>query len=153
MDQGVLPYQIAIFSQDDAYGDAGYAGVMRGLKEVGYVHVYRLAHGRYQRNTQDVGKAPLEILETPIEPRATIMIGAYAACEKFIRMARRTLPNAIYLNVFFVGSTALKNTLGRDSEGVLITQVVLHFDSDLTLTAAGGFRRAGHGHRCGRSSR
>jgi ABC-type branched-subunit amino acid transport system substrate-binding protein len=132
--QGILPYQIAIFSQDDSYGDAGYAGVMRGLKEAGYVHGYRLAHGRYERNTQDVGKGLLEILETPIKPRAIIMIGAYGACAKFIRVARRSLPKAIYLNVSFVGSTALKNTLGRDSEGVLVTQVVPHYASDLTLT-------------------
>ena len=132
--QGILPYQIAIFSQDDSYGDAGYAGVMRGLREAGYVHGYRLAHGRYERNTQDVGKGLLEILEAPIEPRAIIMIGAYAACAKFIRVARRALPDTIYLNVSFVGSTALKNVLGRDSEGVLVTQVVPHFASDLTLT-------------------
>jgi ABC-type branched-subunit amino acid transport system substrate-binding protein len=132
--QGILPYQIAIFSQNDAYGDAGYAGVMRGLREAGYVHGYRLAHGRYERNTQDVAKGLLEILEAPIEPRAIIMIGAYAACAKFIRVARRALPDTIYLNVSFVGSNALKNTLGRDSEGVLVTQVVPHFASDLTLT-------------------
>ena len=132
--QGILPYQIAIFSQDDSYGDAGYAGVMRGLEEAGYVHGYRLAHGRYERNTQDVAKGLLEILEAPIEPRAIIMIGAYGASAKFIRMARRSLPNTIYLNVSFVGSTALKNTLGRDSEGVLVTQVVPHFESNLTLT-------------------
>jgi len=132
--QGILPYQIAIFSQDDAYGDAGYTGVMRGLKEAGYVHGYRLAHGRYERNTQDVEKGLLDILEAPIEPRAIIMIGAYSACAKFIRMARRSLPNTIYLNVSFVGSTALINTLGSDSEGVLVTQVVPHFASDLNLT-------------------
>ena len=131
--QGVLPYQIAIFSQDDAYGDAGYTGVMRGLKEAGYVHGYRLAHGRYERNTQDVEKGLLEILEAPIKPRAIIMIGAYAACAKFIRVARRSLPDTTFLNVSFVGSTALKNTLGHDSEGVLVTQVVPHFDSDLAL--------------------
>ena len=134
--RGILPYQIAIFSQDDAYGDAGYTGVMRGLEKAGYVHGYRLAHGRYERNTQDVEKGLLDILEAPIEPRAIIMIGAYAACAKFIRVARRSLPNTIYLNVSFVGSTALKNTLGSDSEGVLVTQVVPHFASDLNLTKA-----------------
>ena len=131
--QGILPYQIAIFSQNDAYGEAGYTGVMRGLKEAGYVHGYRLAHGRYERNTQDVEQGLLEILEAPIKPRAIIMIGAYAACAKFIRVARRSLPDATFLNVSFVGSTALRNTLGHDSEGVLVTQVVPHFDSDLAL--------------------
>jgi branched-chain amino acid transport system substrate-binding protein len=134
LDQGIMPYQIAVFSQDDSYGDAGHKGVMRGLEEAGYLHGYRLAHGRYERNTLDVQKGLLEILEAPIEPRAIIMIGAYAACAKFIRIARRSLPDAMYLNVSFVGSTALKNALGSDSEGILVTQVVPHFESDLSLT-------------------
>jgi hypothetical protein len=76
----------------------------------------------------------LKILEAPIEPRAIIMIGAYAACAKFIRIARRALPKTIFLNVSFVGSTALKNSLGSASEGVIVTQVVPHFSSDLILT-------------------
>ncbi len=130
---GVLPYEIAVFSQDDAYGDAGYSGVMHGLADAGYVHGYRLAHGRYERNTQDVEKGLLTILEAPIRPRAIIMIGAYSACAKFIRVARRSLPSTMFLNVSFVGSTALKRTLGDESEGVLITQVVPHFESDLVL--------------------
>jgi ABC-type branched-subunit amino acid transport system substrate-binding protein len=131
--QGILPYEIAVFSQDDSYGDAGYSGVMHGLEDAGYVHGYRLVHGRYERNTQDVEKGLLAILEAPIRPRAIIMIGAYAACAKFIRVARRSLPDAMFLNVSFVGSNALKRTLGDDSEGVLITQVVPHFESDLAL--------------------
>jgi len=135
LDLGILPYQIAVFSQNDAYGDAGHKGVMHGLEEAGYLHGYQLAHGRYERNTQDVREGLLEILEAPIEPRAIIMIGAYAACAKFIRIARRSLHEAIYLNVSFVGSTALKNALGSESEGILVTQVVPHFESDLFLTA------------------
>lgn len=134
LEQGILPYRIAIFSQDDAYGNAGYTGVLRGLEEAGYAHGYRLAHGRYERNTVDVEEGLLEILEAPVEPQAVIMIGAYAACAKFIRIAKRALPNTIFLNVSFVGSTALKNALGEDSEGVVITQVVPHFAGDLPLT-------------------
>ena len=106
---------------------------MHGLEDAGYVHGYRLAHGRYERNTQDVEKGLLAILEAPIKPRAIIMIGAYSACAKFIRVARRSLPDVMFLNVSFVGSTALKNVLGDDSEGVLITQVVPHFESGLAL--------------------
>jgi len=132
--QGILPYQIAIFSQNDSYGDAGFAGVMRGLEDAGYDYSSQLVHGRYERNTQDVEQGLLKILEASIEPRAIIMIGAYAACAKFIRIARRALPKAIYLNVSFVGSTALKNSLGTDSEGMIITQVVPHFNSDLLIT-------------------
>lgn len=134
LEQGILPYEIAIFSQDDAYGDAGYAGVMQGLEAAGYRQGHRLPHGRYERNTLNVEQGLLKILEAPIKPRAIIMIGAYAACAKFIRIARRALPETIYLNVSFVGSMALKNALGSSGEGVIITQVVPHFQSDLPLT-------------------
>ena len=134
LEQGVLPYEIAIFSQNDAYGDAGYTGVMQGLEAAGYRHGYALPHGRYERNTLDVEQGLLEILEAPIRPRAIIMIGAYAPCAKFIRIARRALPGAIFLNVSFVGSMALRDALGASGEGVVITQVVPHFRSDLPLT-------------------
>ncbi|MCZ6576792.1 MAG: ABC transporter substrate-binding protein [Acidiferrobacterales bacterium] len=132
--QGILPYQIAIFTQNDAYGDAGYTGVMRGLEAAGYRQGHQLPHGRYERNTLNVEQGLLKILEAPIKPRAIIMIGAYAACAKFIRIARRALPETIYLNVSFVGSMALKNALGPDGEGVIVTQVVPHFESDVSLT-------------------
>ena len=133
---GVLPYQIAVFSQNDGYGDAGHAGVMRGLEAAGYDRGHLLPHGRYERNTVDVERGLLEILESPIKPRAIIMIGTYAACAKFIRIAHRALPEAIYLNVSFVGSTALGNALGADGEGVIVTQVVPHFRSALPLVRA-----------------
>ena len=136
LDNGVLPYEIAIFSQDDAYGDAGYAGVMQGLEAAGYGQGHLLPHGRYERNTVDVERGLLEILESPVRPRAIIMIGTYAACAKFIRIARRALPDTVYLNVSFVGSTALKDALGTDGEGVIVTQVVPHFGSDLPITRA-----------------
>jgi hypothetical protein len=62
------------------------------------------------------------------------MIGIYEPSAKFIRLARRVLPDVTYLNVSFVGSQAIMNALGPDSEGLVITQVVPHFDSDLPLT-------------------
>jgi ABC-type branched-subunit amino acid transport system substrate-binding protein len=100
----------------------------------GYRQGHQLPHGRYERNTLNVGPGLPTILEAPIKPRAIIMIGAYAACAKFIRIARRALPETIYLNVSFVGSMALKNALGPDGEGVIVTQVVPHFESDVSLT-------------------
>jgi len=62
------------------------------------------------------------------------MVGAYAACAKFIRVAKRVLPDTIYLNVSFVGSTALKDALGPAGNGVIVTQVVPPINSDLPIT-------------------
>ena len=133
---GIMPYEIAIFSQNDSYGDAGYSGVVQGLRAVDYRNGDKLPHGRYERNTVEVEDGLLTILESPVQPRAIVLVGAYAACAKFIRLAKRALPDTIFLNVSFVGSMALKNALGADGEGVIVTQVVPHFGEELPLTEA-----------------
>jgi ABC-type branched-subunit amino acid transport system substrate-binding protein len=130
---GILPYEIAIFSQNDAYGDAGYTGVLQALAATGYSGGGSLPHGRYERNTTNIDDALLTILESPVEPRAVIMIGTYFACAKFIRIARGALPDTRFLNLSFVGSMALMNALGPDGDGVVVTQVVPHFESDLPI--------------------
>ncbi|MBI3327200.1 MAG: ABC transporter substrate-binding protein [Nitrospinae bacterium] len=128
---GVKPQQIAFFTQEDAYGDSGYEGGTRALRAVGYKDAGKLAHGRYKRNTLNVEDGLITILDAKIKPRAIIMVGAYAPCAKFIKLARKLLQGTLFLNVSFVGSDALAAALGRDGEGVIITQVVPHYETDL----------------------
>ena len=134
LESGILPHEIAIFTQNDSFGDDGYRGIIKGLQSAGYDQGYLLPHGRYERNTINVEQGILTILEAPIKPKVIIMVGAYGACAKFIRIMKRVLSDTIYMNVSFVASTALKNALGPDGEGVIITQVVPHFESNLPLT-------------------
>jgi ABC-type branched-subunit amino acid transport system substrate-binding protein len=128
---GIKPQQIAFFTQKDAYGDSGFAGAVRALKELGFDDAASLAHGRYERGTLDVEEGVLALIQARVRPRAVIMVGAYGACAKFIRLARQLLPGATFLNVSFVGSAALNRALGADGDGVIITQVVPHYDSRL----------------------
>ena len=134
LESGISPHEIAIFTQNDSFGDDGYMGIIKSLQAAGYDQGHLLPHGRYERNTINVEQGLLTILEAPVKPKAIIMVGTYAACAKFIRIMKRVLPDAIYMNVSFVASTALKNALGSDGEGVIITQVVPHFESNLQLT-------------------
>lgn len=134
LESGVSPHEIAIFTQNDTYGNDGYTGIIKSLEAAGYHQGHLLPHGRYERNTINIEQGLLTILEAPIKPKAIIMVGAYAACAKFIRIAKRALPETIYLNVSFVGSMALKDGLGSDGNDVIVTQVVPRFDSDLALT-------------------
>lgn len=129
--RGIRPQQIAFFTQKDAYGDSGFAGAARALNELGFTDTASLAHGRYERGTLDVEEGVLALIQARVRPRAVIMVGAYGACAKFIRLARQLLPSATYLNVSFVGSAALNQALGADGDGVIITQVVPHYDSNL----------------------
>ena len=135
LEAGFLPHEIAIFTQNDSFGDDGYMGIIKSLEAAGYDQGYLLPHGRYERNTTNIEQGLLTILEAPVKPKVIILVGTYAACAKFIRIMKRVLADTIYMNVSFVASTALKNALGPVvGEGVIITQVVPHFNSDLPLT-------------------
>lgn len=133
LDAGIRPYELAFFTQDDSYGDSGHQGALRALRAAGFEDVDDLVHGRYPRNTVDIEDGLLAILNSDVTPRAVIMVGAYVPCAKFIRLARRVLPDTLFLNVSFVGPVALARELGELGEGVVVTQVVPHFESDLPV--------------------
>ena len=133
---GIKPEEIALFTQNDGYGDAGYKGALKALKAIGYKKGASLAHGRYQRNTVNVEDGLLTILDGDVEPKAIIMVGAYKPCAAFIKLAKENdLVDTLFLNVSFVGSKALAKELGPDVKNVIVTQVVPHYNSDLPVIA------------------
>jgi len=121
---GLRPEEIAFFTQLDAYGDAGYAGGIAALKRHGLTDESVIAHGRYQRNTLSVENGLADVLQAQTPCRAVIMVGTYAPCAKFIRLAKEHGLDAAYLNVSFVGAHALSGALGEAADGVIVTQVV-----------------------------
>ncbi len=129
-DLGLKPSQVAFFTQDDAYGMAGYTGGIKALKAMGYEAAEFLPHGRYPRNTVQVESGLAAIMDPRNDVKAVIMVGAYKPCAQFIRLARKHGLDALFLNVSFVGSAALAKDLGPVGEGVVVTQVVPHFESD-----------------------
>lgn len=126
--KGIKPQQIAFFMQDDAYGDSGYQGAIAAITAYGYDEAKTLAHGRYPRGTLDIDDGLLAIIQAKTRPRAIIMVGSYGACAKFIKLAKQLLPNALFLNVSFVGAEALTEALGDMGDGVIVSQVVPHYD-------------------------
>ncbi len=131
LNAGIKPDEIAFFTQNDGYGDAGYEGALAALKARGFDNAEKLAHGRYTRNTLNVEDGLASVLDAAVEPKAIILVGAYGPCAKFIKMAKEDFPDAFFLNVSFVGSLALAKELGPAGESVIVTQVVPHFNSDL----------------------
>ena len=110
--------RIAVFYQNDAYGQAGLEGVRLALERRGMEMV---ASGHYERNTEAVHRAVFHIVEA--NPEAVIMIGAYAPVAKTILEVRRDI-DPVFMAVSFVGGKALANRLGPDGEGVFVSQVV-----------------------------
>jgi branched-chain amino acid transport system substrate-binding protein len=110
---------IAVFYQDDAYGQAGLKGVeiamtKRALKIS--------ALGKVERNTVKVQEAVNTI--DAAKPDAVVMISAYTSIAEFVREMRKAGSVAQFHNVSFVGSKALSDALKEEGYGVAISQVV-----------------------------
>src|ERR1700737_2253009 len=126
------PRQIAVFAQQDAYGDAGFAGVAKSFRALG-VSDTAILRLNYKRNTVDVDEAINQLKAQKSAIKAVVMVSTYRAAAKFIEKTRDLYPGMIYTNVSFVGSTALAEELmllgPRFAEGVIVTQVVPAVDS------------------------
>jgi ABC-type branched-subunit amino acid transport system substrate-binding protein len=110
---------IAVFYQDDPYGQAGLKGVQLATQKR---NMKISALGTVERNTVKVEDAVKKI--NAVRPDAVVMISAYAACAEFIRQMKKAGSTATFYNVSFVGSKALADALGKDGIGVAISQVV-----------------------------
>jgi branched-chain amino acid transport system substrate-binding protein len=131
--RGLRPEQIAVFAQQDAYGDSGFAGVAKAMRALRGGDERAILRLDYKRNTLDVDDAVARLRAHRIPIKAVVMVGTYRACAKFIEKTRDVYPGMIYTNVSFVGSTSLADELmllgPRYANGVIVTQVVPAVDS------------------------
>lgn len=111
--------KIAIMYQDDAFGQAGLAGVKKALDKR---QMQLAGEGTFERNTVAVKNALLTIKKA--EPQAVVMISPYKPAAEFIKLARQIKLDATFVNISFVGSDALAKELGAAGAGVVVTQVV-----------------------------
>lgn len=111
--------RIAILYQDDSFGRAGYMGARAAMDRRG---LELLSAGVYRRNSIDVRTAVLDIFES--NPDAIIMIGSYQPSAEFIKWSRRIGMDVLFINISFVNSNALAESLGDEGGGVMVSQVV-----------------------------
>ncbi len=111
--------KIALFIQDDEFGEAGKAGVVRALARRGMKAVME---GRYTRNTIaiDAGLAQMERQK----PDAVVFIGTYRPLATLVRRARAAGLAARFATVSFVGTSELIKHAGAAGEGIVISQVM-----------------------------
>ncbi len=123
----IPPDRIAVFAQEDAFGDAGFNGVARAMRH------YRRDPGKvlrvgYKRNSADVEEAVARMRRSGGPVRAVVMVATYKPAARFIERMRDTGHDLVFTNVSFVGSNELGDELGqlgaRYADGVIVTQVV-----------------------------
>jgi len=123
----IPPRQIAVFAQQDAYGDAGFAGVAKAFRALG-ANDGAILRLNYKRNTVDVDEAVNQLKTQKPPIKAVVMVATYRAAAKFIEKTHDLYPGMVYTNVSFVGSTSLAEELEllgpRFATGVIVTQVV-----------------------------
>ena len=120
---------IALFMQNDSYGQAGEAGLTAALEKR---NMTIAATGTYERNTTDVADA-LTILKSA-NPDAVVMVGAYKACAELMKQAKAAGLKTIFVNISFVGTSALIKESGDAGEGSYVTQVMPNpYSSDLEI--------------------
>ena len=126
--------KIAIMYQDDAFGQAGLAGVKKALDKR---QMQLAGEGTFERNTVAVKTALLAIKKA--EPHAVIMISPYKPAAEFIKLAKQIKLDVTFVNISFVGSDALAKELGPVGAGVVITQVV-PFPKDAAIPVVGRYQ-------------
>ena len=126
--------KIAIMYQDDAFGQAGLAGVKKALDKR---QMQLAGEGTFERNTVAVKTALLAIKKA--EPHAVIMISPYKPAAEFIKLAKQIKLDVTFVNISFVGSDALAKELGPVGAGVAITQVV-PFPKDAAIPVVGRYQ-------------
>jgi ABC-type branched-subunit amino acid transport system substrate-binding protein len=110
---------IAVFYQNDSYGQAGLKGVELAMDRR---KLKIAATGTVERNTTNVADAVKKI--GGVQPDAVVMISAYTSIAEFVRQMKKGGSGAQFHNVSFVGSQALADALGAEGHGVAISQVV-----------------------------
>jgi len=131
----IRPSEIAVFAQNDKYGDAGFEGVAKMLRRYKRDPNKILRVG-YERNTADVRTAVTEIMHNLQNVRAVVMVPTYKAAAEFVSKLKDKGANLIFTSVSFVGSNALAEELTQlgqgYADGVIVTQVVPLPDSSST---------------------
>jgi len=127
-DRKLRPAEVAVFAQQDSFGDAGVAGIDKALRAIHGGAAGGFLRLGYKRNTGDVRDAVDQLRAHRGPIKAVIMVATCRAAAKFIQMTRDLDPNLIYTNVSAVDADALAGELmllgPRYAADVIVTQVV-----------------------------
>ena len=116
--------RIAVFYQNDDFGEEGYISLLNSLKNKNLTLV---SEGSYKRNTLSINHAFTEIKDS--KPEVIFMIGAYKTNALFIKRAKENenLKNAIFCNISFSDANAMIKELENENistQNIIFSQIV-----------------------------
>lgn len=119
--------KIAVFYQNDDFGEEGYISILKSLKKR---NLSLVAEGSYKRNTLSITHAFNEIKDA--SPQAIIMVGAYKANALFVKKAKEdeNLKDILFSSISFGDADEmvkkLKN-LNTTSDNIIFSQIVPNY--------------------------
>lgn len=130
---GIKPEEIAFFTQNDTYGDSGYYGGIKALRDFGFNDINKIEHGRYTRGTVNVEGALSKFLDSSYKIKAVIMVSVDAPTIKFIKYAKEDFPNLKFFLLSPINLEVVKKELKNFYADIFTTQVVPPLNSDLQI--------------------
>ncbi len=126
--------KIAVFYQNDDYGEEGYISLLKSLEKR---NLPLVSEGSYKRNTLSINHAFNEIKDA--NPQAIIMVGAYKTNSLFIKKAKENekLKNTIFCNISFGDANEMVKELEKqktNTNNLLFSQVVPSY-TDINIPA------------------
>lgn len=123
----IAPGRIAVFAQEDEFGESGWRGATEELRTRG-ADPARILRLGYRRNSAEVSAAVATLEARAAEVDAVLMVATYQAAAAFLRGVRAAGLRQVTTNVSAVDSNALAEELAaggpRATEGVFVTQIV-----------------------------
>lgn len=124
--------RVAIFYQNDDYGEEGFISTLKILKEK---NIELVSTGTYKRNTLSINHAFNEIKNS--KPEAIVMFGASKANSLFIEKAKKdsVLKDVVFCNISFGDANSIIRELEAsktDTKNLIFSQVVPNY-SDKSL--------------------
>ena len=121
---------IAVFYQNDNYGEEGYISLLKSLKKR---NLKLVAQGSYKRNTLSINHAFNEIKDA--KPQAIVMVGAYKTNALFIKKAKQSenLKDVIFANLSFGDANEMIKELKQqktNTNNLLFSQVVPNYTNN-----------------------
>ena len=116
--------KIAVFYQNDDYGEEGYISLINSLKQK---NLKLVAEGSYKRNTLSINHAFNEIKDA--KPEVIFMIGAYKTNSLFIKKSKENenLKDVIFCTISFGDANSMVKELqdlNSNTKNIIFSQVV-----------------------------
>lgn len=122
--QGLKADEIALFTQNDTYGDSGYIGAIKAFKDFGYTDPTKITHGRYTRNTLNIEIGLSKMLDSQKDLKAIVLVSVDEPVIKFIKYAKLDFPNVKFFALSPANIKEVSKKVKHHAKDLYVTQVV-----------------------------